>query len=160
MIDAEVLRLRRLRQAALRARALADRLDSEQGRGDSIFSKSAVACWGIARFVNGYLSAHPNLSCQEGPSRARGWFDALGASVAAMTAGTAERRLSLLAQELERAARELDDTRALTRSTELSDVLGRLQLNIRRLLDKPSRDHRQTRAPHIRLADNWPYLTI
>jgi hypothetical protein len=71
-----------------------------------------------------------------------------------------ERRLTLLAHELERAARELDDARALTRSTELSDVLGRLQLNIRRLLDKPSREHRQIRAPHIRLADNWPYLTI
>jgi|SRR5271163_1517238 len=160
MIDAEVLRLRKLRHAALRARALADRLDGEQGRGDSIFSKSAVACWGIARFVNGYLSAHPNLSCQEGPSRARGWFDGLNASAAALIAGTAERRLSLLAQELELAARALDDTRALTRSAELSDVLGRLQLNMRRVLDKPSREHRQTCAADIQLADNWPYLTI
>jgi hypothetical protein len=160
MIDAEVLRLRKLRNAALRARALAYRLDGEQGSDDSKFSKSAVTCWGIARFVSGYLSAHPNLSCQRGPSRTREWFDRLNASAAALTTGSAERRWSLLAQELGRAASELDDTRALTRSTELSDVLGRLQTNVRRLLDKPAREHRQVRTTAIGLADNWPYLTI
>ena len=159
-MDAEVLRLRKLRHAALRARALAKRLDGEQGRGDSIFSKTAVTCWGIARFVSGYLRAHPDLRYQRGPSRMREWFDSLNASASALFARGAGRRISLLAQELKRAARELDDARALTRSPEISDVLGRLQTNVRRLIGQPMRQHRQTRPADIGLADNWPYMTI
>ena len=160
MIDAEILRLRRLRNAVLRARALAKRLDSEQGSGDSIFSKTAVTCWASARFVSGYLGAHPNLSYQRGPSPAREWFDRVSASAIAWVARPAGRRMSLLAEELARAARELDDARALTRSPELSDVLGRLQVNVRRLLKPPTREQRQRRAEDLGLAGDWPYMTI
>jgi hypothetical protein len=159
-MDAEVLRLRKLRHAVLRARALAKRLDGGQGRGDSIFSKTAVTCWGISRFVTGYLSAHPDLRCQRGPSDIRAFFDRLNASGIALVTRDAERRISLVAAELERAARDLDDARALTRSPEISDVLGRLQTNVRRLSRQPSPQHRQTRPADIVLADNWPYLTI
>jgi hypothetical protein len=159
-MDAEVLRLRKLRHAVLRARALAKRLDGEQGRGDSIFSKTAVTCWAISRFVTGYLRAHPDLRCQKGPSAVREFFDRLNASGIALVTRDAEQRISLVAAELGRAARDLDDARALTRSPEISDVLGRMQLNVRRLSGHPSREHRQTRAADIVLADNWPYLTI
>ena len=68
--------------------------------------------------------------------------------------------MSLLAEELEHAARELDDVRALTRSPELSDVLGRLQVNVRRLLKPPTREQRHTHAQDIGLASDWPYMTI
>jgi hypothetical protein len=159
-MDAEVLRLRKLRHAVLRARALAMRLDDEQGRGDSIFSKTAVACWGVSRFVTGYLRAHPDLRCQKGPSSVREFFDRLNAAGIALITRDAERRISLVAAELERAARDVDDARALTRSPGISDVLGRMQVNLRRLSGQPSRQHRQTRAAEIVLADNWPYLTI
>lgn len=159
-MDAEVLRLRKLRHAALRARALAKRLDGGQGRGDSIFSKTAVTCWGISRFITGYLSGHPDLRCQKGPSGIREFFDGLDASAIALVTHNTERRISLATAELERAARYLDDARALTRSPEISDVLGRLQTNVRRLVGQPVRQHRQTRPTDIVLADDWPYLTI
>ena len=160
MIDAEILRLRKLRNAVLRARAMANRLDGGQARADSIFSKTAVTCWGIARFVTGYLGAHPNLRYREGPGRSREWFDRLNASATALAARRSEHRVRVLIAELERAAHELDDVRALTRSPELSDVLGRLQINVRRLLGRPAPEHRQGSAPRIGLADNWPYMTI
>jgi hypothetical protein len=160
MSDAEVLRLRRLRNAVLRARALAKRFDSAQGRVDSIFSKTAVTCWGIARFITGYLRAHPDLRCQKGPNPIREMFDRLDAAFIALVARHPQRRILLVTGEVERAARELDDVRALTRSPELSDVLGRLQVNVRRLIGQPVQQHRQTRPAGIGLADNWPYLTI
>ena len=94
-MDAEVLRLRKLRHAALRARALAKRLDGGQGRGDSIFSKTAVTCWGISRFITGYLSGHPDLRCQKGPSGIREFFDGLDASAIALVTHNTERRISL-----------------------------------------------------------------
>jgi hypothetical protein len=160
MIDAEVLRLRKLRIAVLRARALAYRLDGEQGRDDSIFSRTALTCWGIARYVTGYLSAHPNLRCQEGPSRRREWVDRLSASVTALATRQPAHRVRVLMAELERAARELDDVRAVTRSPELSDVLGRQQINVRRLLGRPARANARVNTSPIGLADNWPYMTI
>ena len=54
MIDAEVLRLRKLRNVALRSRALAKILDSDSFErpafaGQSMFARSAVVCWTIAQ---------------------------------------------------------------------------------------------------------------
>jgi len=66
MIDAEVIRLRRLRRAALLTRALAHTLHARY-RGEDAFARSAVAAWSIARLMNGRLCAHPNLSYQRGP---------------------------------------------------------------------------------------------
>jgi hypothetical protein len=167
MIDAEVVRLRKLRNAALRARALANGLDS--GCGELLFSKSAVTCWGIARFVTGYLRAHPNVSCQKGPSQLRDRLDQLSASALVLVVRRRRRRVSLLADQLRHAARELDDVRALTRSPELSDALARLQGNMRRLIGQRVTGHGQPDAAvavqsaalgRIGLADNWPYMTI
>ena len=73
MIDAEVLRLRRLRNVALRARALAKNLDYDSAEGQTVFTKSAVACWTIARIASGRLRAHPYLSYQQDPARCAIW---------------------------------------------------------------------------------------
>ena len=59
MIDYEVLRLRRLRNTALAARAVAAALDSNpraDGSRRSLLScRSAAGCWRIARVITGWL---------------------------------------------------------------------------------------------------------
>jgi len=71
MIDAEVMRLRRLRNTVLRARAMARMLDSHSGRLNSVFSRSAIDCWRVARVITGKLRAHPYLPYQQGPGDLR-----------------------------------------------------------------------------------------
>jgi hypothetical protein len=134
MIDAEVIRLRRLRNTALRARAIAVALDSDAAERGSVFSASAQICWRIARLMTGRLRAHPYLSYQRGPSELRAAYHRVGAAVLGAIARYRGRHRQTYAGELRHVARELDDARALTWSTELSDTLGRLQMQIRRLL--------------------------
>lgn len=138
MIDAEVLRLRKLRNVALRARALAKILnsDSVDGIEQSIFTRSAVICWTIARIASGRLRAHPYLSYQQGRSPLRDLADGLIASLTALNARRQNRRVSICAQQLQSVAREVDDVRALTWSPELSDALGRMQMQMRRLANE------------------------
>jgi hypothetical protein len=136
MIDAEILRLRKLRNVALRSRALAKILDSDSTQERSVFSRSAVICWTIARVASGRLRAHPYLSYQQGPSRLRDLADGLIASLLAMNARRQNRRLSIYAQQLQTVAREVDDVRALTWSPDLSDALGRMQIQMRRLANE------------------------
>jgi hypothetical protein len=133
MIDAEVLRLRKLRNVALRARALAKVLDSDSTQEQSAFARSAVICWTIARVASGRLRAHPYLSYQQGPSRLRDVADGLVASLVAMSARRRNRTVNVYAQQLQTVAHEVDDVRALTWSPELSDALGRMQIQLRRL---------------------------
>jgi hypothetical protein len=133
MIDAEVLRLRKLRNVALRARALAITLDSGSAEGSSVFARSALVCWAIARLASGRLRAHPYVSFQSGPSRLRELLDGLLATLVASTARRRNRSLSVYAQHLQTVARELDDVRSLTWSTDLGDALGRMQSQMRRL---------------------------
>jgi hypothetical protein len=79
---------------------------------------------------------------------------------------------------LRRVARELDDARALTLSSDLSDTLGRSQTRIRGLIQELDADARneagsrhetaprvETRTGAVRndsgsVAGNWPYLAI
>jgi hypothetical protein len=136
MIEAEVLRLRRLRNVALRARALAKVLNSDSAEGQFLFTRSAVICWTIARVATGRLRAHPYLSFQQGPSRLRHLADGLIASLVALHARRQNRALSIYAQQLQTVAREVDDVRALTWSPELSDALGRMQIQMRRLANE------------------------
>jgi hypothetical protein len=136
MIDAEILRLRKLRNVALRSRALAKSLDSESAQEQSVFARSAVICWTIARVASGRLRAHPYLSYQQGPSGLRDLADGLVASLVAMNARRQNQRLSVYAQQLQTLAREVDDVRALTWSPDLSDALGRMQIRMRRLVNE------------------------
>jgi hypothetical protein len=136
MIDAEVLRLRKLRNMALRVRALARILDSDSLQEQSAFAKSTVICWTIARIASGRLRAHPYLSYQQGPSQLRDVTDGVIASLSAFNARRQNRRFSVCAQQLQTVAREVDDVRALTWSPELSDALGRVQIQMRRLANE------------------------
>ena len=178
MIDAEVARLRRLRNTALRARAVAATLDADSGRRDSLFSRGAVNCWRIARGITGLLRGHPYLSYQRGPREVRGVYNRVSAGVLAGVARYRGRSHQIFSDELRRVARELDDARALTWSSDLSDTLGRSQMQIRGLIKeleavaRSESGSRHEAAPRVEaqlgavrndsgsVAGNWPYLAI
>jgi hypothetical protein len=174
MIDAEVMRLRRLRDTALRARALAAVLKTSDPRRHSVFSRSAVSCWQIARTITGRLRGHPDLSYQRGPSELRTLMDGIRANFLGSTARDRKRSLAMLAHEVQVVARELDDARALTWSAELSDDFGRAQIQMRRLISdlggsRQGTGLRAIRAPALGraisdgandVAGNWPYLAL
>jgi len=179
MIDAEVLRLRKLRNVALRIRALARILDSDSVQERSVFARSAVICWTIARIASGRLRAHPYLSYQQGPSQLRDLADGVVASLVALSARRQNRGLSVFAQQLQAVAREVDDTRALTWSPELSDALGRMQIQMRRLAHEldlgtlaesgtammprakaVACDESSDSLDEIAVDNSWPYLAI
>jgi hypothetical protein len=178
MIDTEVVRLRRLRNTALKARAVAAALDTEAAGHESVFSRSAVRSWQIARVITGWLRAHPYLGYQRGPGEARGVYDRVSAGLLAGLARSRGRTLQTLSRELQRMARELDDARALTWSSDLSDTLGRSQKQIRTLiaeLDAEARNEAGSRQETVArvatrtgngrddagsVAANWPYLAI
>jgi len=136
MMYAEVMRLRKLRNVALRVRALARILDSDSAQEQSVFARSAVICWTIARVASGRLRAHPYLSYQQGPSPLSDLADGVAASLVALNARRQNRPLSLFAQQLQTVSREVDDARALTRLPDLSDALGRMQIQMRRLANE------------------------
>ena len=178
MIDAEVVRLRKLRNVALRARALAKALESDS-IDRCVFAKSAVMCWTISRIAAGRLRAHPYLSYQQGPSRIRELADRAIASIAAFTARRKNRRFTMYAPEFQSVAREVADVRALTWSPDLSDALGRAQLQLRALAQQldagayhESGAVSMPRVSVIARAEanggaledlgetNWPYLAI
>jgi hypothetical protein len=175
MIDAEVVRLRKLRDVAFRARALAKVLDSDPTIDNSVFARSAVICWRVARIATGRLRAHPYLSYQRGPSQRRALADRLIAEVVAFIARGRNRRLNVLAEQLQCVAREVNDVRALTWSQELSDALGRTQLQVHRLaaeFDIDVQSERRRVAPiartdakgaapqDVEVENSWPYLAI
>ena len=131
----EVSRLRSLRKAALKVRALAEVL-RDSSRRDSLFSKSALLCWRLARIATGRLRAHPYPEYQRGPS----WRDSVNDGISVIFSGLIARRqgrrVRLYFHELKHLARELDDARSLTLSPDLSDSLGRAQSYMRQLLDQ------------------------
>jgi hypothetical protein len=176
MIDSEVARLRQLRGTALRARALAAAIGSSGARGNTVFSRSAVSCWRIARMVTGRLRAHPYLSYQRDAGAIAAMYYRL---IARLTARVSRgRSLRIFSEELTRVARELDNTRALTWSADLSDALGRLQTDIRRSLEearasarketgsfgdlgaRPDSGVNPARETDGGLEASWPYLAI
>jgi hypothetical protein len=178
MIDSEVRRLRRLRNTALRARAVATSLQSARAGAArrATVSESAVACWRLACVVTGRLRAHPYPKYQQGPSRWRATYTRAGAVVLAALARHQGRSLQTLSLELRGVMRELDDARALTWSADLSDTFGRSQTQIRRLiqeLDAGARAHTGSlHKAHVQVdglarpngggsaAANWPYLAF
>jgi hypothetical protein len=134
MIDPEVIRLRGLRNTALRARAMARVLQADSGRPNSAFARGALDCWRIARTITGKLRAHPYLSYQQGPGVLRAVYNHVAAKLSGGLAQSRGRSWRRFAVELQRVSRELDDVRAITWSSELSDTLGRAQIHIRRLV--------------------------
>lgn len=180
MNDPEVLRLRELRNTALKARAIAAALRSAEtcsARAGAL-SSSAAACWRIARVITGRLRAHPYPSYQQGPSQWRGACHRVSARMLAMIASHRGRSLQTLSGELRRVVGELDDARALTWSAELSDTFGRSQAQIRSLIQElDAGAHNEAgslREAAVRIearaearegdaggaAANWPYLAF
>lgn len=176
MIDTEIQRLRRLRNTALRGRALAAALDSRSARCSSVLSRTAVACWHIARVVTGRLRAHPYPSYQRGPSSMRMACGQISANLIAEVAHRRGRGLQTLGGELKRVVSELSDARALTWSAELSDTFGRSQAQLDELIKELGAGVRSEAVPHHgadsladagpgasvdnsgNVAANWPYL--
>jgi hypothetical protein len=134
MIDTEVVRLRQLRATALKARALAAAMEYSSARGGTLFSRSAVSCWRIARLVTGRLRGHPYVSYQRDASATRAVFDRVTAHLLAAVSQRKSQGLRTFAAELKRVAREVDNARSLTWSADLSDSLGRSQAEIHRLV--------------------------
>jgi hypothetical protein len=154
MVDGEVIRLRQLREGALKARALAMAMDTGELSLNTALARSAHSCWRIAKVVTGALRGHPNLSCQKDYSPVRAAYDRLNARFMAMLARRQGTSARAFCEALWGVARELDDARALTLSAELSDTLGRAQLQMRQLLREfeaatllEANAHRLTTAP-------------
>jgi hypothetical protein len=171
MIDGEVLRLRKLRNVALRARALASNFDLDCAEERSVFSRSALICWTIARVASGRLRGHPYAKYQSGTSWLRKHSDGVFAAVVGWSARRQNRCLSASSQQLLAVAREVDDVRSLTWSQELSDTLGRIQLQMRRLANELDLDALgeigASSVPRVETPldaevsdSSWPYLAI
>jgi hypothetical protein len=178
MIDTEVIRLRQLRNTVLEVRAIATALGTLEAENGSVFSRSALACWRIARVITGKLRAHPYQSYQRDAGYLRSLYDG---AVAALMAGVARYRggsFGMYSARLQTVARELDDVRALTWSPTLSDALGRSQLEIRALMKELAARAREEaglrndaaarievgaaggRSDASGVAANWPYLAL
>jgi hypothetical protein len=137
----EVTRLRRLRKTALRVRALALALNGAK-RNDDAFERGALLTWRIARIATGQLRSHPYRSYQKDPGFFESGADRFDALIVATVANLRGQGVRVFLDELRAAGRELDDTRALTLSADLSDALGRAQTSMRALLDEVSAEAR------------------
>jgi hypothetical protein len=163
MMDMEVLRLRRLRRTALLTRSLAHAMRAAFPL-DTVFARGAVAAWSVARLINGRLRAHPNLSCQRGPGAIQTVIDESLAAVTAWVAVRQGRARTVVAQQLNLLARELDDTRALTWSADFGDALGRAKWQLLRLGQEFKGAASAPRGEAVVGSPpnptDWPYLAI
>lgn len=134
----EVTRLRGLRKSALKARALAEVLRTQDDRRDSVLARSALLCWQMSRLCTGRLRAHPYEAFQRGPTLLESVNDGFDAIVTGLIARRLGRRSAAFFTELKSVAQTLDRTRAVTLAPDLSDDLGRLQVQMRQLLSELS----------------------
>jgi hypothetical protein len=134
MTDPEVARLRRLRGEALRVREVARALGSTQWAND-LLARGAFASWRIARVVSGRLKAHPYLRYQRGVGLGSIVANRLFARFLAATTRNQVQALKRYESHLQRLVRHLDDTRALSWSSDFSDTLGRSLYEFQSLLE-------------------------
>jgi hypothetical protein len=171
MIDPEVARLRRLRSSALRVRAIARALGSTRfAVHDSLFARGACSSWRIARVVSGRLKAHPYLHFQKREGVLGLMRNSVLAGFAALFARSRRQALLVYESQLRQLVRQLDDARALTWSTELSDTFGRSQVEIRALMTalthetkspiEPARTASRVGSLAPPIASDWPYLAF
>jgi hypothetical protein len=178
MNDSEVARLRQLRNSALRVRAVAYALGASfAGAEDPLLTRGSCASWRIARVVSGRLKAHPYLRYQKDTALAVIVFNGVLARWLAFKSSNRVQALCEYETNLRLLARQLEDARALTWSSDLSDTFGRSQVEIRSLLmavagetaavseSKPLPQHELSLtdggaalAPGI--AGDWPYLAF
>jgi hypothetical protein len=178
MNDLEVARLRQLRSSALRARAVALALSATRAAAeDPLLTRGACTSWRIARVVSGRLKAHPYPRYQR--DTALGVI-VLNGVLAGWLALKSRNRLQALCEyetNLRRLARQLEDARALTWSSDLSDTFGRSQTEIRSLLaavagETGASGARRSPTRELSLTDggvgalapaiegDWPYLAF
>jgi hypothetical protein len=118
------------------------------------------------------------LNYQKGPSQWRRLADRLYAFTIGFAVRGHDRRLAAYAQQLQCVEREMADVRALTWSPDLSDALGRMQTQMRRLaheLYTGVRSEGAITAPWVKplvraetasagegiaVENSWPYLAI
>jgi hypothetical protein len=181
MLDKEIERLRRLRAAALRVRAVARALRP----GDTLLNRGRCAAWRVARTVSGRLRAHPYGSFQKDAGIGVVVANSLAAANAALGVKTRHQGLLRFEAHLRSLARELSDVRALTSASDLNDSFGRSQIEIRALLAALTYETRgideargmdETRGDHLSEASamapvanaggaltvdsDWPYLAF
>src|SRR6267154_716800 len=130
MIDKEVERLRRLRAAALRVRAVARALRP----GDTLLNRGRCAAWRVARTVSGRLRAHPYASYQKDAGIGVVVANSLAAANAALGVKTRHQGLLRFEAHLKSLAQDLSDVRADSSPSDLNDSFARSQIEIRALL--------------------------
>jgi hypothetical protein len=179
MIDQEVARLRQLRSSALRVRAIARAFASTRwALHDPLLSRGACSSWRIARVVSGRLKRHPYARYQKDASIGCLIRNRVLASWLARSTRSRLRTLTVFESHLRRLARQLDDARALTWSTDLSDTFGRSQIEIKSLVatlahetngaaDTERAPKRESPVNGSRVGDlvpriegDWPYLAF
>ena len=135
MIDSEVERLRRLREVALRVRAVGRALAAcKAGRGNGLLRRGRCVAWRVARTVTGRLRAHPYAPFTRDASLGVILRNGVIAKVLALSVANRADALQKLEAQMRALGRELDDARALTWAADLSDTFGRSQAEIRSLL--------------------------
>lgn len=135
MNDLEVARLRQLRNSALRVRAVAHALSATRAAAqDPVLARGACASWRIARVVSGRLRAHPYLRYQKDTALGVIVFNGVLARWLALKSRNRLQALCEYETNLRQLARQLEDARALTWSSDLSDTFGRSQTEIRSVL--------------------------
>ena len=135
MIDSEVERLRRLREVALRVRAVARALAAGQAdRDNGLLRRGRCVAWRVARTVTGRLRAHPYAPFTRDASLGVILRNGAIAKLIALGAANPADALHKLEAQMRALARELDDARALTWAADLSDTFGRSQAEVRSLL--------------------------
>ena len=144
MVDFEVERLRRLRGAALRLRAVARALGNGRwARDEVLLSRGRCAAWRVARTVTGRLRAHPHGRYQKDAGIGTLVRNSFVAASTSWAASSRPQAIAAYAAELKSVMRELNDARALTWAADLSDTFGRSQREIRGLIDAVERETRE-----------------
>jgi hypothetical protein len=169
MSNDEVERLRKLRATALRVRAIAQALDGSRqpAAATDWLRRASGAAWRISRAVSGRLRAHPYATFQKDAGTLTILANSLRASAVAGLLGRHARAAGYVARELSTLSRLLDDARALTCTLELSDTLGRSQIELRSLLAEirgrylpPARTPQLVLQPQSGTLADSPYLNL
>jgi hypothetical protein len=135
MSDSEVARLRRLRNNALRVRAVSRSLGAGRwATNDPLLLRAACVSWRIARTVSGHLRSHPYARYQKDTGAGGAIGNFVLASYLALTIRGRMQALLECESYLWTLLRQLDDARALTWSPDLSDAFGRSQAEIKSLV--------------------------
>jgi len=164
--------LRMLRRRALLVREVCRRWAANGERG--LYADSALAAWRLSRVVSGWLIGHPNR--QYHPRRSRSVSTALLCASFAVRVlhWSAAARARWLTVQLQALTRACSDTRSVTSSVSINEMLGRHQPHLL-ALERLARDRGPlpqsqrspvTSAPAKRVAhsaydaDTWPFLSI